>query len=1025
MGQDKPKNRPNGNLYTSKAPEDDESHQMISSLFLGPHAENYEYFKSNIIAILEATRNARLNYFPDDGPFISKEVQASATFTKHTDKIGNAVKKAAELLSKHSVPWWSPRYAAHMCMDMSMPSLLGYFMTMLYNPNNVSIEASPLTMVAEIEAGQQICEMLGYNLDPEVKSAPVGWGHITCGGTVANLESVCLARNLKFYPLALRNAVKDFGPLSFIGDTFVVETCRGPKKLFKDLSKWELLNLKVDTVLEIPDRLSVEHGISSKFLQDTMKKYGIQSVGLGSLERQYDIDQPIQYMLCSTRHYSWPKSGAIAGIGSQNVVGIAPDMEARLDLNDLDKLLQASLEKQQAVYAVVSICGSTEEGAVDPLRGILELRRKYQAQGLSFVVHVDGAWGGYFASMIPRDFRPGDPKNAEPPKQTGRGDGFVPDASLRVETQEDIYAMRDADSITVDPHKAGYIPYPAGSLCYRDERMRFLITWTSPYISRAGTTESIGIYGVEGSKPGASAMSTWLANRCIGTGPEGYGALMAEVCFTISRLSAHWAAMSTETSSFICVPLNLLPSERKAMQDPNTTSESYAQAVDQEKQLIRDRVLNKSNQEIIDEDADRPTEEKAMVLLRALGSDLNINAFALNFRYSDGTVNDDVEEANYLNRRVVEVLSVDSPEDDPTKIPFFLTSTEFEHELYGDCAKHFKKRLGLAEDEVSLFVLRNVLMTPFPTEGNFIDKMVNIFQEVVEKEVEVCRKRNETMENHHSFILQDGSDKIYLINRSMFYLASRRRQLIASANLDEKSLNTYRDAKKNNPKESYFLSTAQKEDISKTILSDGAFEAVITSKSGKTIAQNVQVKSFTAIKDRPLNSKYRDHAYPSGHMPFYLYGTPSSLHIDHMLLLAPNIQLSASNVTLSVDPPIPAEKLKNGCILYLDGVQESAMQPFLPTSHLVGGTGPTSANNFFFQAGKRFKVSVFEDRYGIDAGGPGLGDVDYGKRLATGEVVLGGEIWVDSEGVNRDPFKRPSQTAKWREEFDKIGKELE
>lgn len=75
-------------------------------------------------------------------------------------------------------------------MDMSMPSLLGYFMTMLYNPNNVSIEASPLTMVAEIEAGQQLCEMFGYNLDPKVKDVPIGWGHITCGGTVANLESI-------------------------------------------------------------------------------------------------------------------------------------------------------------------------------------------------------------------------------------------------------------------------------------------------------------------------------------------------------------------------------------------------------------------------------------------------------------------------------------------------------------------------------------------------------------------------------------------------------------------------------------------------------------------------------------------------------------------------------------------------------------------------------------------------------------------------------------------------------------------
>ncbi|CAL8576841.1 hypothetical protein XPA_002707 [Xanthoria parietina] len=807
-----------------------------------------------------------------------------------------------------------------------------------------------------------------------------------------------------------------------------METCGGAKKLFKDLSKWELLNLKVSTVLEIPDRLSIDFGISSTFLQDTMEQYGIQSVGLGPLERQYDIDQPIQYMLSSTRHYSWPKGGAIAGIGSHNVVGIPPDIEARLDLNALDERLQASLEKQQAVYAVVAIIGSTEEGAVDPLSGILELRRKYQAQGLSFVVHADAAWGGYFASMVPKDFKPGDPKNAEPPKQTGKGDGFVPDASLRVETQEDIYAMRDADSITVDPHKAGYIPYPAGSLCYRDEKMRFLVTWTAPVIARAGTSESIGIYGVEGSKPGASAMSTWLANRCIGTGPEGYGALLAEVCFTISRLSAHWAAMSTKTTSFICVPLNLLPAERKAMQDPNTTPEDYAQALDEEKQKIRERILKKSNQEIVDEDAGRATEDKAMVLLRALGSDLNINAFALNFRYSDGTINDDVEEANYLNRRVAEVLSVDSPEDDPTKIPFFLTSTEFDHKGYGVCVQHFKKRLGLVQDEVSLFVLRNVLMTPFPTEGNFIDNMVNIFQDVVEKEVEVCRKRNETKENHHSFILQDGSDKVFLVNRSMFHLASRRRQLIASATIDGKSLKAYRDAKNNTPAEGFFLSTAQKEDISETILSDGAFEAVITSRSGKTIAQNVEVTSFTALKDRPLNSKHRDHAYPSGHMPFYLYGTPSSIHIDHMLLLAPNIQLSASNIHLSVDPPIPAANLKNGCILYLDEVQESAMQPFLPTSQLVGGRGPTSASNFFFCAGRRFQVSVFEDRYGISTGGPGLGDVDYGARLATGEIVLGkdaGEIWVDSEGVNRDPFKRPSQTAKWREEFAKIGKELE
>ena len=77
-----------------------------------------------------------------------------------------------------------------MCMDLSMPAVLGYFMTMLYNPNNVSIEASPLTTVAEMEAGQQLSEMVGYNTDMSRTDVPCGWGHITSGGTVANLESV-------------------------------------------------------------------------------------------------------------------------------------------------------------------------------------------------------------------------------------------------------------------------------------------------------------------------------------------------------------------------------------------------------------------------------------------------------------------------------------------------------------------------------------------------------------------------------------------------------------------------------------------------------------------------------------------------------------------------------------------------------------------------------------------------------------------------------------------------------------------
>jgi hypothetical protein len=50
--------------------------------------------------------------------------------------------------------------------------------------------------------------------------------------------------------------------------------------------------------------------------------------------------------------------------------------------------------------------------------------------------------------------------------------------------------------------------------------MRYLVTWTSPIVFHDGDkTETMGVYGVEGSKPGASAVATWLT---IGLHHRGY-----------------------------------------------------------------------------------------------------------------------------------------------------------------------------------------------------------------------------------------------------------------------------------------------------------------------------------------------------------------------------------------------------------------------------------------------------------------------------------------------------------------------
>jgi len=41
-------------------------------------------------------------------------------------------------LVRGSVPFSSPRYAAHMSFETSMPAIVGWILTVLFNPNNVS-----------------------------------------------------------------------------------------------------------------------------------------------------------------------------------------------------------------------------------------------------------------------------------------------------------------------------------------------------------------------------------------------------------------------------------------------------------------------------------------------------------------------------------------------------------------------------------------------------------------------------------------------------------------------------------------------------------------------------------------------------------------------------------------------------------------------------------------------------------------------------------------------------------------------
>lgn len=403
-----------------------------------------------------------------------------------------------------------------------------------------------------------------------------------------------------------------------------------------------------------------------------------------------------------------------------------------------------------------------------------------------------------------------------------------------------------------------------------------------------------------------------------------------------------------------------------------------------------------------------------------------INVFAVNFKLSNGEWNSCVEEANYLNKRIVKRLSYVDPSQDLENVEFFLTSTEFQGDVYGECAANYKKRLGLKGD-ADLFVLRNVVMSPFPTAGNFVGKLAAIFRTIVEEEVKVCQDRTSIDPAIHRFVIQgtqrgsDGTGELYLAYQPYFHEADCLNQLIVSAKIGKDETDAYMDKREQSGKCATFCVEVKDTFPLPDILEAGAFTGRVTMNASRRgddggnddngqessevvvpVIPNVDFRNIKVIKNRSLREL--DSEYPDRFMPFYLYGSAAEgdQHIAHMLLKAPNINLCADNVSLSLDRALSPQHLQAGCIAYATEIFERSRQPFDRNS----SNRPPTTGAAFFAPGSALAITVYADPNGPSGSGPGgpplLSQVDVSNPLAKGTMTLAGKVYVDARKINED-----------------------
>ncbi|MEY3846969.1 MAG: hypothetical protein RJA66_1236 [Actinomycetota bacterium] len=147
--------------------------------------------------------------------------------------------------------------------------------------------------------------------------------------------------------------------------------------------------------------------------------------------RSKGISSPLAVYCSQEAHYSNTRAVEILGLGSESIRVIAIDEQRKMSAPALEAAILRDLEAGVTPMAVIASSGTTLTGAVDPLREIAAICKKYDVW-----MHVDGAYGAPAAGT------------------TAVGDLFD--------------GIDLADSVTIDAHKWMFVPKACSILLVKE-----------------------------------------------------------------------------------------------------------------------------------------------------------------------------------------------------------------------------------------------------------------------------------------------------------------------------------------------------------------------------------------------------------------------------------------------------------------------------------------------------------------------------------------------------------------------------
>lgn len=182
-----------------------------------------------------------------------------------------------------------------------------------------------------------------------------------------------------------------------------------------------------------------------------------------------------ELILPRSAHFSFLKASEMLGV---KLVWAELKEDYSVDVKDVENRIT------EDTIGIVGIAGTTGLGVVDDIPALSDL-----AQDYGLPLHVDAAFGGFVIPFA---------------KELGYE---IPDFDFR---------LKGVKSITIDPHKMGMVPIPAGSIIFREKKYLEAISVPAPYLAGGKVWQAT----ITGTRPGANALAVWAMIKHLGF--EGY-----------------------------------------------------------------------------------------------------------------------------------------------------------------------------------------------------------------------------------------------------------------------------------------------------------------------------------------------------------------------------------------------------------------------------------------------------------------------------------------------------------------------